>query len=355
MLSANRWMRGLVGAGAIALLSTSVVGQGQGKWLNLAPFPEPSQEILGTAAGGKVYVFGGLGLANNEPPKGIVWVYDEATDKWAKKKRMPLPAHHVAVVEHGGKIYLFAGGAQAEPGGMNWVPIDNAWEYNPVADTWRALPPVPTPRVSPVAALVGNKIYVLGGASVHPGQKLVDISRAGGAPHRAVPTNEVFDLTTQKWETRSPMPTARDHAAVGVVNGKVYVLGGRVGSVNVTASPTDVVEEYDPATDRWGVAKARMPLPRSGTAYGVYNNKIFVAGGEYLDNDIVGTFRDFEAYDPATDSWTAYPPMAMPRHGLVGGVMGHRFYLVSGHLQSAGIHGGLMDSDETNAFDFRAK
>jgi hypothetical protein len=50
-----------------------------------------------------------------------------------------------------------------------------------------------------------------------------------------------------------------------------------------------------------------------------------------------------------------YPPLATPRHGLVGGVSGDRFYVVSGHLQSGNIYGDPMDSDETNAFDFKGK
>jgi hypothetical protein len=31
----------------------------QGKWVKLAPFPESAEELLGAAAGGKLYVFAG--------------------------------------------------------------------------------------------------------------------------------------------------------------------------------------------------------------------------------------------------------------------------------------------------------
>ena len=50
------------------------------------------------------------------------------------------------------------------------------------------------------------------------------------------------------------MPTARNHPAGGAVGGKVYVIGGRLTAANVAnmlSSPTDIVEEYDPATDKW--------------------------------------------------------------------------------------------------------
>ena len=79
----------------------------QGKWAKLAPFPEPSEELLGASAGGKMYVF--AGLAPGWVPKALVYEYDPATDKWAKKKPMALPSHHIAFTEHKGKIYAFGG------------------------------------------------------------------------------------------------------------------------------------------------------------------------------------------------------------------------------------------------------
>ena len=352
MPSGNRTLWGAAGAVFLMLVS-GAAAHAQGKWTKLAPFPAPAQEIGGTVVDDKVYIMGGLPAGNNTTPKGINWEYNATTDKWTQKKPMPLAAHHIAVVGYRSKIYVFGGGAQLEPGGPNWVPINNAWEYDPATDNWKALAPMPTARGAAVAAQVGGKIYVIGGASAHPGQKLVGISAT--VPHRAVGTNEVYDPDTNTWQTRSPMPTGRNHAAIGVVNGKIYVLGGRVGSAFVVASPVDVVEEYDPATDSWGYARARMPLPRSGTAYGTYNGKIYVAGGEFLDNDIVGVFRQFQAYDPATNEWTELPPMPVPRHGLVGGVIGTRFFAVSGHLQSGAIYGDPMDSNETDAIQLSDK
>ena len=357
MISLARHRMFVAVAAATMILMYSAVAQSQatGPWKKLAPFPEPSQEIGGTAVNGKLYVIGGLPFAaGREPaPKGIVWEYDAATDQWTQKKRMPFPAHHVAVTAYRNKLYVFGGGTQVEPGGPNWVPTNKAWEYDPVADSWKALAPMPTARGAANAAAVGDKIYVIGGASVHPGQKLVGLSAT--VPHRALGTNEEYDPATNTWRARSPMPTARNHAAIGVVNGKIYVLGGRIGAVFVVASNTDVVEEYDPATDSWGLAKAPMPLPRSGTAYGTYQGKIYVAGGEFLDNEYVGTYRDLDAYDPATNQWTALPPMPISRHGLVGGVIGNRFYAASGHLQSGAVFGDAMDSDANDAFELPDK
>jgi len=42
------------------LFATTPAVYAQAKWARLAPFPEPAEEILGAAAGGKMYVFAGL-------------------------------------------------------------------------------------------------------------------------------------------------------------------------------------------------------------------------------------------------------------------------------------------------------
>ena len=107
------------------LLIVSAVVNAQGKWVKLAPFPEPSEELLGVAAGGKMYVF--CGLAPGWKPKALVYEYDPAGDKWTKKKPMPLASHHVSFTEHKGKIYAFGGFTLPQSGPASWVPVDNAW------------------------------------------------------------------------------------------------------------------------------------------------------------------------------------------------------------------------------------
>src|ERR1700686_1977726 len=79
-----------------------------------------------------------------------------------------------------------------------------------------------------------------------------------------------------------------------------------------------------------------MPTPRSGGASGTDGRRIFVAGGEVTTTELVGAFRAIEAYDVPTNSWMTLPPMPMPRHGVAGAVIGNRFHLVSGMIQSAG-------------------
>ncbi len=115
------------------------------------------------------------------------------------------------------------------------------------------------------------------------------------------------------------------------------MIGGRTGhGFILSATNTDVVEEYDPANDLWSAPKERMPTARSGGGWGTDGRKIYVAGGEVTTKQLVGAFRGIEAYDPVTNSWTTLPSMPMPRHGVAGAVIGNRFHLVSGMITSAG-------------------
>jgi hypothetical protein len=43
----------------------------QGKWTSLKPIPQGEEEVYGTAAGGKLYVLGGLGIFPGWEPKPL--------------------------------------------------------------------------------------------------------------------------------------------------------------------------------------------------------------------------------------------------------------------------------------------
>jgi N-acetylneuraminic acid mutarotase len=317
-------------------------------WKKGAPFPEPDEELYGVEANGKLYVIGGW---DDGKAGGVNYEYDPATDKWTKKQPMPRPAHHAALASANGKVYVMGGfvapSDTALPLGAAWQPIDNAWQYDPVADTWKSLPPLPTKRGSAVAVEAGGKIYTIGGAATMEGRVLNDSNgrlydskdpffTAFGAS-RVLSVNEVYDPATNKWETRTPMSVPRNHAFSAAVNGKIYVIGGRTGHAFIlSATNTDVVEEYDPVSDSWSAPKERMPTARSGGVSGTDGRRIYVAGGEVTTQQLVGAYRAIEAYDTLTDSWSTLPPMPMPRHGVAGAVIGNRLHLVSGMIQSAG-------------------
>jgi N-acetylneuraminic acid mutarotase len=321
---------------SLALVTSALAQMPTSPWKKGAPFPEPDEELYAVTANGKLYVIGGW---DNGKARGANYEYNPASDKWTQRSPMPRPAHHPALASANGKVYVMGGFVPpkdtAIPIGGAWEPIDNAWEYDPAVDSWKPLPPLPGKRGSAIAAEAGGKIYVIGGATTTEGSKDPFFTFFG--PARVLSTNDVYDPATNKWESRAPMSVPRNHAFSGVVNGKIYVIGGRTGHAFIlSAANTDVVEEYDPVSNTWSAPKERMPTARSGGASGTDGRRIYVAGGEVTTKALVGAFRAVQTYDPATNSWSTLPSMPMPRHGLAGAVIGNRFHLVSGMIQSAG-------------------
>jgi N-acetylneuraminic acid mutarotase len=322
----------------ILLLTSTAFGE---EWLSAAPVPKVAEEVYGIAARGKLYVFGGLAL--DWKPMGMVMEYDPAADRWGRKRDMPTPAHHMAFAEAGGRIYMFGGFALPAQGKATWVPIGTAWEYDPEADKWRALSPLPVARGSANAVHVNGRIHVIGGATLPAGLK-----EDWTHPSRniAVSTHEVYDIASNSWTTAKEMPTPRNHAAGGAVNNRIYIIGGRAGSVFIpNAFNLDLVEEYDPSTDQW-LIRAPMPTPRSATAWGVFGGRIYVAGGEIRHRDVWGTYTAVEGFDPKNNTWTRLAPMPLPRHGLAGDFLGNRFHLVSGSVQSGTNMPGLTTATD---------
>ena len=117
------------------------------QWTKAAPFPIPEEELYGSVVNGKFYVLGGFGVGGMAP--GLVFEYDPAADRWTRKKDMPVKVHHQAQTPFNGKLYVFGGCLQGISGEGGTT---NAWEWDPVADSWRALAPLTVNRCSAVAA-----------------------------------------------------------------------------------------------------------------------------------------------------------------------------------------------------------
>jgi N-acetylneuraminic acid mutarotase len=197
---------------------------------------------------------------------------------------------------------------------------------------------MPTKRGAATAASLGGKLYVTGGANSLPGVTESGIHPA--RPHNVMGTVEEYDPATNTWRTRRSLLLPRNHHVTASAGGKLYVIGGRVGSafISGTSNNVDLVEMYDPATDLW-TARARMPTARSAMGFATYKDQyIITAGGEGQDQRFLAAFKSVEAYDASVNRWLVLPSMTRQRHGLAGGVVGDRFYAVSGEAQSAG-HG----------------
>ena len=335
---AQRPHAALAGVAMVLLLILCAMAAAEPRWSQGQPIPQGANEVIGARVGDALLVYGGQSQGGE--PMGIFWMYEPSGDKWTQLPSNPVPVHHATAVGIGNKFYLFGGFVLVKEQDFNgWGPMKNAWVFDLGTHTWSALPPMPTARGALCAATVGRKIYVLGGASIPEGSPLKALIPPG--PVQQSDVNEIFDLDTQTWSKGKPLPTARNHMDAAAVDGKIYVIGGRVLSSFSGGRSLNVFlnEAYDVATDTWQ-SKAPMPTPRSGTAKAVVNGRIHILGGEGWIGDLGGVFRSHEVYDPRTNTWSPAPPMLTPRHGFAAAETNGRIYAVSG-VNNAGGAGPL--------------
>jgi len=112
---------------------------------------------------------------------------------------------------------------------------------------------------------------------------------------------------------------------VAVVNGLIYAAGG--WDASHLCSYVNLMEAYDTATNSWS-ARAPMPTARNAARAGVWNGKVYVVGGSTGCGPLTGAN---EVYDPSTNAWTTRAPMPTPRQGLGLGIIDGVIYAVGGN------------------------
>lgn len=218
------------------------------------------------AVKGKIYVIGGS-RASTLVPENLTWEYDPASTMWTRKASMPYPRAAAAVVNLADSIYVFGGVGTNPQVVLKYVPALDVWmvksrplptprehlaasvvagtiyviggrdegqnlgaveTYSPDIEYWLRLDDYPIPRSSMVSAVISTNIYVMGG-------ELLGIG--------VFPDDHMLDTIGNEWIKKRPMLTARHGMASGVVNGKIYVIGG---GTMPGVYPTGANEEYTP-------------------------------------------------------------------------------------------------------------
>lgn len=268
-----------------------------------AAVPTVRQEHAVVALNDEIYVLGGFTPSATD----TVQAYSPATDTWRDIADFPVVFHHANAGAVDGKLYVagFLLGSSLSDGD------GRVFAYDPAADEWspRTSMPAGTDRGSACVTTFGAKLYVFGGAS---STTLPDVS--------------AYDTIADSWEELSFMPQLREHCVAAAVDGLIYIVSGRAGSIGGVGPESFV---YDPATDTYD-DRAPIPTPRGGTAGALLHGRIFVFGGEGNQADDSGVFTEIEAYDPTTDTWHGYPAMTIPRHGFGAATLGDRIYLPGG-------------------------
>jgi hypothetical protein len=266
-----------------------------------------------------------------------------ALGQWGTRGQLLEANSEMAVGELAGKIYVL-GGYPATRQTKNTVQL-----YDPIEDRWELTAPMPIPLNHNMAASVAGKLYMIGGQVTDAGEGnfsdrvfeydpntrqwterarmptarggavpvVVDgkIYVAGGRPPRGADF-AVYDPATDTWGALPNMPTPRNHLAGAAVNGRVYIIGGRFEG-GAQSPQSAAVEVYDPATNSWS-ARAAMPKPRGGLNGIAAHGCIHVFGGEGNPGGFLGMYADHDVYNPITNTWTSLAPMPTPIHGVTG-------------------------------------
>ena len=323
-----RHLSASLGALAVAAAPVSAPAQPSASWSKAAPAGLARQELYPEVLAGRIYVAGGL-LSPNTGYSAHFEAYDPVADRWTRLATLPQARHHIALTAAGGLLYGMGGFSGGFP---NWQAQRDVFVYDPASDRWRAGVPMPQPRAEGVTASVGGKVYVLGG-------RIRSSPDAGTFnDHADTALAEVFDPTTGRWSRLEDAPTARNSAAVGVIGGKVYVVGGRQALRQPDGSLRQVnvatLEVFDPVSGRWET-RAPMPQAQGGLAAAVHGGRLYAFGGEpWVPEQKV--FAESWVYDPGADRWSAAPPLPTPRHGLGAAAIGDRIHVFGGGLRVGG-------------------
>ena len=160
-----------------------------------------------------------------------------------------------------------------------------------------------------------------------------DIYVIGGQSKKgATDLVEVYNPKTDKWSQAAPLPEKRDHVAAATYNNRIYVLGG----FNDTGMPTDNMFIYDTITEKWEQG-ANIPTPRGALTAQFVNGILYAIGGDgtriYGPDgryDPQGVVATNEAYDPKTDTWSTMSPMQIPRDHLASAAIDGKIYVIAG-------------------------
>lgn len=292
--------------------------------------PTNRHECALAAANGKLYLLGGRGMKAVEE-------YDPKQDTWVKKAMPPLEMSHFQAITYRNEIYVLGALTGSYP---HELPIPRMYIFNPERNEWREGPEIPEGRRRGAAgAFVHNdKIYLVAGIQ-------------DGHWDGHVAWFDEYDPKTNQWRQLPDAPRPRDHVSVAMVDGKLYVAGGRLSTAktkNVFNLTVPEVDVYDFKSNAWTTLAESQNLPtqRAGNMAVAYGKKILILGGESAAQNT--SHREVEAYNTKTKRWEKFTPMTQGRHGTGAVLLNGKVYVVAG----SGNRGG---GPELNAMEILVK
>lgn len=272
-------------------------------WQELGTLPTSVQQGATAVVNGRIWVAGGL--TGDGAPTDRTFYYDPVVGSWFTGPALPMALNHAMAVDYHNELVVIGGWV---PDGNKILGTASREVLRLHGDSWGRLPPLLKARGAGGAAVVGDRIVVVGGDDNGP-----------------VAQTEVFDGST--WQERAPIPVEGDHLAA-VSDGKaVYVVGGR-RHFDASQS-TAALQRFDPEANQW-TQLATMQAPRGGLGAAYVDGRIYAVGGETANSsqDVV------EVYDIAGNTWTPATSLPEGSHGLGVAAWGDTLYAIGGATEA---------------------
>ncbi|RPH80248.1 MAG: hypothetical protein EHM77_05165 [Planctomycetaceae bacterium] len=252
----------------------------------------------GAVLGDDVYVYGGTMGASHQYGKELqndaLMRMKLTGGEWETVARGPR-LQGLALVPHGGKLYRIGGFEARNSAGddQDLWSVNSVASFDPATGQWSELPPLPEPRSSFDAVVMGDHIYVMGGWGM-----------AGDAKPVWHETAWKMDLTQNQpsWTAIAKAPFERRALALAAHDGKLYGIGGMT-SGDETSLETDI---YDPATDSWSTGP-ELVGDSGMTGFGA---SAFATGGDLYITTVTGSLQKLAKDGSA---WTVVAEMPAGR------------------------------------------
>ena len=211
--------------------------------------------------------------------------------------------------------------------GADDLTLDVVEVYEVETETWVPGPPIPTARGWLGADLLDGVIYVAGGKTIQTSE----MRKRNGVDYHFLSRDslEALDIRTQRWSILEPMPRGhRAGVAVTACDGRIWVIGGN------TMDPADQhivdrVEVYDPQAAAWSNGPS-LPRPLQGPGATSVDGRIYVVGG-ISDENPDKQFRDeLLVLDPAVGKWEELAPQPTGRESCAVAVLDGRIFTFGG-------------------------
>ena len=306
-------------AGASTTPPASSASPGVWKLLPPAPLTTPVFGVTAAWDGKEVFLTGRVCPGSASAFTETV-AYNPVTGAWRKLPAFPGPK---ACVE--GQDNAFWDGTE-----LLLIGVTNA-AYTPSTNTWRKLPPGGRGSNAELTAWTGRQTLGFG----------------GGCCGEALAMVRSFTPGTGSWSDPPAGPLGGRQGVIGVWDGRQLIaVGGSREEPNGFQTFGDAAS-YDPATGTWSHL-APLPAPRQDSPAVWDGTDMLVVGGERLGPQGPHRYPRGLSFDPSTDRWVPLPRMAYPRTGAAAVWTGSRMLVWGGGTIASG---GKVAPPHGEAFD----